>query len=160
MVGCLLGTLVLFSGTSPKPGPTIGSAAQEFRLPGIHQAEISLQQFKGKVVVLNFWATWCAPCQEEMPVLEGVSKTFGDRIVVVGVNSQESESRVSDFIHQNQITFPVALDGSGELANLYLVNHYPTTFFIDSKGILRSLHIGQMNEQQVYAYLRETGVED
>ena len=79
-----------------------------------------------------------------MPLLQGIYDSHSDQLVVIGVNSQENESDVQRFTLQNNISFPIALDASGELVRKFLVNGYPTTFMIDSQGVLRNLHIGEL----------------
>ncbi len=159
LFGALLGGAILLSSKTPNKGAVVGSKVDDFNLPGIDAESISLSQFRGKIIVLNFWATWCIPCKEEMPLLEGIYQTFGEKLVVIGVNAQESESEIRSFIDQNQITFPIVFDSSGELARKFLINGYPTTFFLDSAGILRNLHIGELREDILRGYLLELGVQ-
>lgn len=159
LIGAFLGGVILLSSKTSNKGPVIGSKVDDFTLPGIGTNAISLSQFRGKIIVLNFWATWCIPCKKEMPLLEGIYQTLGDNLVVIGVNAQESESEIRNFIDQNQITFPIVVDTSGELARKFLINGYPTTFFLDSAGILRNLHIGEMREDILRGYLVELGVQ-
>ncbi len=159
LFGALLGGLILLSSAAPKQGPVIGSKVDDFSLPGIETQTVSLSQYRGKIIVLNFWATWCVPCKDEMPLLEKVYQSSGDKLVVIGVNSQESKSDVQKFIDQYQITFPIALDASGELTRKFLVNGYPTTFLIDSNGVMRNLHIGELREDLLKGYISEMGVQ-
>ncbi len=154
-----MGGLVLFSSAAPKHGPTIGSEIDDFDLPGIDGQTISLSQYRGKIILLNFWATWCEPCKNEMPLLQGIYDSHSDQLVVIGVNSQENESDVQRFTLQNNISFPIALDASGELVRKFLVNGYPTTFMIDSQGVLRNLHIGELKPNILQGYLAELGVQ-
>jgi thiol-disulfide isomerase/thioredoxin len=159
LLGALLGGLILFSNATPKQGPVIGSKVDDFSLPGLDAQPVSLSQFRGKIILLNFWATWCVPCQAEMPLLQKTYQSSGGKLVVIGVNSQESETDVKNFIAQNQITFPIALDDSGEITRKFLINGYPTTFMIDSSGILRNLHIGELKEDILQKYLSELGAQ-
>jgi cytochrome c biogenesis protein CcmG/thiol:disulfide interchange protein DsbE len=159
LLGTVLGGLVIFSSAAPKRGPVIGSMLEDFVLPGINKQTISLNQYRGKTIILNFWATWCVPCKDEMPLLQSIYQTSGEKLVVIGVNSQESEGDVQRFIDQNFINFPIALDASGEITRKFQINGYPTTFLIDSKGILRNLHIGVLREDLLQSYLAELGVQ-
>ena len=159
LLGAILGGLVLFSSAAPKQGPVIGSEVGDFALPGIEGQSISLSQYRGKAILLNFWATWCVPCKDEMPLLQEVFDSHSDQLVVIGVNSQESEIDVQRFISENGISFPIALDESGEIARKFLVNGYPTTFLIDQKGVLRNLHIGELRVDILKGYLAELGVQ-
>ena len=94
-----------------------------------------LSDWQGHPVVINFWATWCSPCKEEMP---SFVKAYGERsqdgLVIIGMNAGESASQAAAFMQSHQMTFPVALDEQGELQQLYGVRGLPTTFFIDRQG--------------------------
>lgn len=156
--GVGLGAAILVSGSSSKPGPEIGAQVDDFSLPGIQAPSIKLSDFRGKVVVLNFWATWCIPCKDEMPLLQKYADALGSSVVVIGINSQEQAPDVKAYIEANHIRFPIALDLSGEITRRFQINGYPTTFFVNQKGILRSEHIGALREDLLLGYLQGVGV--
>jgi peroxiredoxin len=143
---------IIFSTTSAQQSDTTfnqipqkGFSAPDFLLQDISGQEINLQDFQGQAIILNFWATWCPPCKAEMPDLQNVYLQFqGKGLVVIGINrtDQENYSEVSDFILANQITFPVLLDPTGEIAKKYNVSALPTTFFIQPDGIIHKVIIG------------------
>jgi thiol-disulfide isomerase/thioredoxin len=102
-------------------------------------APVSLDELRGRPLVLNFWATWCPPCDEEMPALEALYRQQGsDGVQVVTVNLQETPDVVASYLAEKGLTLPVLLDSAGELAGELDVTYLPTTFFVDEAGIIRS----------------------
>ena len=127
------------------PSPRQGFSAPDFSAELLDGSQFSLSGLLGQPVVLNVWATWCPPCKAEMPALEKVYKEFKDQgLVLVGLNltSQDSEKDVVEFVQENRLTFPVALDRDGTVQRKYQISGYPTTFFIDRAGIIRSVVVG------------------
>jgi peroxiredoxin len=117
-----------------KPNPM--RAAKEFRVATPDHRELALSEFKGKVVFLNFWATWCKPCEEEMPSMERLYQRFKDKGLVVLAISADAEGAgvVTPYVKKHQLTFPVGLDPKVSVATLYGVWALPSTFIIDKKG--------------------------
>jgi peroxiredoxin len=117
-----------------RPNPV--SAAKEFRVAALDKGELALSEFKGKVVFLNFWATWCKPCEEEMPSMERLYQRFRDRGLVVLAISADAEGAnvVTPYVKRHQLTFPVGLDPKMSVTTLYGVWALPSTFIIDKKG--------------------------
>ena len=94
-------------------------------------------------MLLNFWATWCAPCREEMPALETLARELGPRgLTVVGVNFKESRSQVEAFIQEHKLTFPMLLDSTGQVAERYQVFALPVTFLVDRRGMVVGTVLG------------------
>jgi peroxiredoxin len=112
--------------------------APEFSLPDINGKKISLSDFKGKVILLNFWATWCGPCTAEMPSLNRLYAAFkNDGFVVLAVSIDPSDKPVRSFVSAKGITFPVLMDPDKEAYfDLYAVFALPTSFLIDRKGMI------------------------
>jgi thiol-disulfide isomerase/thioredoxin len=100
---------------------------------------------KGRAVVLNFWATWCAPCKEELPSLQTLHELGGGDPVVIGINVRETASHVKRFIASTGMTFPVVLDPQGELAKRFGVSAYPTTLLIAPDGQIRWRILGEVD---------------
>lgn len=109
--------------------------AEDFILEDLRGSMVSLKDFQGKVIFLNFWASWCGPCRIEMPAMELLWQIFqDDDFVILAVDVREKRDEVSSFIENNRYTFPVLLDSWGRVANIYSVRYYPTTFLIDREG--------------------------
>ncbi|NHM28516.1 TlpA family protein disulfide reductase [Desulfofundulus sp. TPOSR] len=128
-------------------GTEVGQRAPDFTLTTTGGKEVSLSNFRGRPVVLNFWATWCPPCREEMPAIQSFYEKRGREIQVLAVNltaSEKSAAHVKDFLKAGGFTFPVLLDTRNTAAQEYLVRAIPTTFFIDREGIIRAKHTGPM----------------
>lgn len=124
----------------------VGHPAPDFLLPGLGGEWLRLSDWRGeKAVIVNFWATWCPPCQEEMPDFERLRERRGHEVEIVAVNLYEPEEQVEPFIASLGLTFPVALDRDGEVSRRYLVRPLPTSFFIDRDGIIRARYFGLMS---------------
>jgi peroxiredoxin len=118
-----------------------GAQAPDFTLEALDGQAISLRDFKGKVVFLNFWATWCPPCKAEMPAMEQLYRKFKEKgLVVVAVNQYDEKGKVMRFVADGGYTFPVPLDSEGVASDKYKVRFLPITFIIDREGKL----IGQV----------------
>lgn len=136
---------VLFSGSAQAVSPSaiIGKPAPAFDLEKPDGGRISLASLKGSVVILTFWATWCAPCKVEMPTLEEAYKKHGGKgVTVVGVNFQQEKPQIKKFTESNKLTFPIAMDVDGKTADAYNIPGLPTTFFIGADGVLAGYHEG------------------
>ncbi|MDR2484194.1 MAG: TlpA family protein disulfide reductase [Treponema sp.] len=111
------------------------SQSIDFSLPLLDGGALTLSSLKGKVVLLNFWATWCPPCRQEMPSMEALYRRFKDMgLAFLAVDIQESNRQVGGFMKDFGLTFPVALDASGSISNKYGIRGIPTTFVIDRDG--------------------------
>ncbi len=133
------------SSRAPSPGTQESSQAPDFRLPGLDGEEVSLSDFRGRPVLLNFWATWCGPCRIEMPFLQEVfedEKWIDQGLVVLAVNLGESPGAVSQFVDDYGLSFPVVLDVNLEAAGHYNIRAIPATYFIDKNGIMIDRQIG------------------
>ncbi|MBI4636671.1 MAG: TlpA family protein disulfide reductase [Candidatus Rokubacteria bacterium] len=124
--------------------PSRATAATDFTVPGLTGQTLRLSDFKGKVVLLNFWATWCPPCKEEMPSMERLYRRYKDKgftILAVSIDSG-SAAPVAAFVKKFGLTFPIGLDPEFAVANLYTVRALPSTFLIDRSGALTALAMG------------------
>lgn len=134
--------------------------APGFTLQTLDGKQLSLADFKGKVVVLNFWATWCPPCVREIPRLVRISEQYAQQdLVVLGVNTtyQDDQAKVASFARDQGISYPVLLDTTGEVGQLYPARLMPTTFLIDREGRIVHTKVGEVDEatlrEQVLALL-------
>ncbi|MFZ5631689.1 MAG: TlpA family protein disulfide reductase [Bacillota bacterium] len=140
---------------SVQTGTETGQLAPDFTLTGPDGKEVSLSSFRGKPVMLNFWATWCPPCKEEMPAIQKFFTQRGQEMQVLAVNltvSEKAPDQVGDFLKSNGYTFPVLLDKKGDTARQYLVRYIPTTYFIDKRGIIRDKHTGPLTPDMLEAF--------
>jgi peroxiredoxin len=109
--------------------------APDFAVPDLHGNTVRLSGLRGKVVLLNLWATWCPPCREEMPSMESVWGRLRDRgLVLLAVSEDEEAARVAPFVTEMKLSFPVLLDPRHEVGDRYGVWGYPETFVIDRNG--------------------------
>ncbi|WP_169338748.1 redoxin domain-containing protein [Heyndrickxia acidiproducens] len=140
-----------------EPPPTLvkGTAAPGFSLQGLNQKTIRLSDFKGKKVLLNFWATWCPPCKKEMPMLEQFYKKHQSEFTVIAVNL-DTGADVKRFAKNYGLTFPVLLDKNQETSHAYNVMALPTTYLLDENGKILDIQIGQLTDRQLKKW-RNTG---
>jgi cytochrome c biogenesis protein CcmG, thiol:disulfide interchange protein DsbE len=132
--------------------PDLGRAAPLFTLPHLgNDEELSLASLRGKVVVLNFWASWCNPCKGEAPLLESVWNRYKDKgVVVVGVDAQDFDVDAQRFVDNAGITYPVVRDRHGSTLGHYGVTGFPETWFIDARGRLVGEHVvGPLTEEDL-----------
>jgi len=130
---------------SSSPSPREGFLAPDFTLDTLQGEKVTLSHLRGKIVVVNFWATWCLPCRKETPALEKAYEQYEDSgIVILGVNltNQDSVSDVESFVQEFKLTYPILLDRDGSVSNLYQIEGLPTTFFINREGIIRTVIVG------------------
>ena len=122
----------------------VGSTAPDFTLPDLDGKAVTLSGLRGRVVVLTFFASWCHPCEQDMPILERAQRDLGDRIAVVGVNYQDFPNDSRDFVRRLGVTFPALIEDSTDnpVAARYDVHAMPDTLFIDANGIVRDRLFG------------------
>lgn len=129
--------------SAPLVSLTAGQAAPDFALQTPDGQTVHLSDFKGQPVLLNFWATWCGPCAIEMPALEQVYRKYQDQgLVVLGINQGEAGERVTQYLRNNNLSFPSVLDTETSIARQYRVTGYPTTWLVDADGTLRQVRRG------------------
>lgn len=139
-----------------QPGSVeVGAPAPDFLLTAPNGELVALSDFRGKTVVLNFWATWCSPCRAEMPDLQAVfnERESEDDFAVVGVDFGEPTGAVQSFIDEFDLSFPIAIDSDLSVAKHYGVRGLPASFFIDAQGIVRAVHLGA-----VFGHLLPDGI--
>ena len=150
MVGVVLlasGSLVWGMGSRV---PAVGTTAEDFQLTDLDGKLQSLSQYRGKVVLVNFWATWCKPCTTEMPAMQTTYDKLRDKgFVVLAINELEDEAKVREHIKQHGHTFPVLMDRDNKVANQFGVFGLPVSVFIDEKGVVREYIKGGLLTEQV-----------
>jgi Peroxiredoxin len=136
-------TGLLWLGTAQAASERLSGPAPDFVLKSASGANVRLSELRGDVVMINFWATWCGPCRQEMPLLEqlyGKYKALG--FTLLGVNVEEDDAKARQFLKDVPVSFPVLFDKANEVSKLYKVNAMPSTVLIDRDGNLRYLHRG------------------
>jgi len=128
----------------PSVGTEIGELAPDFTSTTLEGETITLSDFRGQIVLVNDFATWCGPCQAETPDLVDVYNAEGSDVVFIGLNLQESEAKVAEFKEQYNIPYPLVMDSDGKVTELYRPVGLPTSWFIDSDGLVRYVHAGPM----------------
>ncbi len=148
----LLALLLLFSGCEPSPAPPAAERAADFVLELFDGARFDMGAQRGKVVVINFFASWCVSCGEESPMLERVSKTYsGKPVRFVMVAVEDTETKAREFLAKKEVHIAAGLDRSGEIKTAYGIYGMPTTFFVDRAGKVSYMHAGAIGEQLLRA---------
>lgn len=144
----LLLYFALFSQTQvpQTAGVSVGKSAPNFTLKTLEGKEISLSDLRGKVVLVNFWATWCPPCREEMPLFEEVYKKYKNRgFEILAISTDTSADAVKEFVKEFKVSFPVLMD-DGKVSSSYGIQGLPTSFLIDREGKVIKIRLGKYRE--------------
>lgn len=145
---------------SLETAPTQGALAPDFSLFNLEGEQITLSELRGHPVMINLWATWCAPCRIEMPHIQDRFERYaGEGFLVLAVDFDEPADIVADFRDELGLTFDILLDPGAEVQELYRNRNYPSTFFIDENGVIQVQHIGLMTEGQLDENLAAIGLE-
>lgn len=131
-------------------GLKVGDVAPDFELTTLSGEAVKLEDYRGKRVFVNFWATWCPPCREEMPDMQKLYDETDVEILAVNMTASEnSKAGVSKFIDDNAFSFPVPVDPEGRVTDLYEVRAYPTSYLIDSEGRIAHIALGAMDYERM-----------
>ena len=146
--GCMGGSRNFQAGAQSTDSGTArwaGKEAPNFALKDLQGNIVQLSDFRGKPVLINFWASWCPPCKEEMPAIEKAYQKYKDQgWVFLGLDMKEDAATVSKFVKDGKYSWTFLLDSNGTAANSYLVTGVPETYLIDSKGLVQDFKIGGM----------------
>ena len=131
--------------------PTVGMQAEDFSLLDLEGKSQSLSQYRGKIVLVNFWATWCKPCTTEMPAMQAIYNKLRDKgFVVLAINELEDDAKVREHIKRYGHTFPVLMDRDNKVANQFGVFGLPVSVFIDQEGRVQEyIKGGLLTEQKI-----------
>ena len=133
----------------------VGGPAPDFELELFDGGKVRLSDFEGKVVVLNFWASWCPPCREEMPGFERTWLAYRDQgVVFVGVAVQDYEPDSRAFVEETGVTYPIGMDRTGRIVRSYRPTSMPTTFLIDREGVISRRISNYANEGMLKIFLK------
>lgn len=135
-----------------------GQHAAAWTLPDLRHpgAELSLARYRGRPLVLNFWASWCPPCRKEMPALAAVARHLSGRVDFVGVDTNDQRSAALAFAAHTGVAYPLAYDAHGNVAGTYGVYGLPTTFFISSTGVILGRQVGGMSKPRLQQLIQQT----
>lgn len=139
--------------TDNLPGLRVGEEAPNFELKTLDGKKVKLSDYRGKKVILNFWATWCPPCKAEMPDIQKYYNEADDDVEILAVNI-DPQYDVKKFVREANVTFPVLLDSDDEVNTLYRILTIPTTYFIDGEGIIRSKHLSVMTIEIIREHIK------
>jgi peroxiredoxin len=154
-------TLLPALGSATEPLPT-GAPAPDFALNNLAGKSVSLGDYKGQIVLMNFWGSYCGPCRKEFPILDQISHQYhGKGVTLVGINVEHDSAAAVDWLKETPVSFPILLDVDSKVSKLYRVEGMPNTVILDRKGnvryVHRSYHAGVENEyiDQIRALMRE-----
>jgi peroxiredoxin len=137
-------------------GVAEGERARDFTLKTLDGSQISLRDYEGQVVLVNFWGTWCPPCADEIPDLEAVYQARqDDGFVILGVNVRDHPQMVESFVADLGVSYPVVLDEADQVSQEYRVRGLPLSVLVDRDGVIRVRHIGYLSAEQLLQYLAE-----
>jgi len=140
-------------------GLDVGNLAPDFILMSLEGNNVQLSSLRGKkAVVVNFWATWCPPCRDEMPAFEDIFVNNKDKLDILGVNLQESERAISNFLLEIPVTYPLLLDPDIKVKELYNVFTQPVTYFIDKDGIIVDKKFGPLTPKEIEDKFGKLGI--
>ncbi|MEE8318786.1 MAG: redoxin family protein [Dehalococcoidales bacterium] len=129
--------------SSAGTAPEVGKLAPDFQLSNLEGQSVSLSDFRGQPVLVNFWASWCGPCRYEMPFLQQIhEEQAANGLVVLGINLGESPGEVREFMGEFGLTFTTLLDSEQDVALMYNVRSIPTTLLIDENGVIQGRKVG------------------
>jgi peroxiredoxin len=127
------------------PAPLPHHPAPDLALAQLDSTTVTLRDLRGKVVLINIWATWCPPCRAEMPAIQQAYAEYRDRgFIVLAVNQREDATAITPFLEQYGLTFPILLDRAGQASATYQASALPSSFFVDRRGVIRTVYHGPM----------------
>lgn len=149
-------TPVVTATVAVQEGPMKGFRGPDFDLIDIHTGEhVKLSELRGKGVFLNFWATWCPPCKEEMPDIQSLYPEYKDSVAFIGISGsvEDTAEKAKAFVDENHFVWQFVHDPDSDASAAYFSESIPTSYFLDKDGIIRALHVGQMTPDQIKGYL-------
>ncbi len=157
-----LSIYLLLVGVTVSHAAELSGKAPDFTLKSMNGKNLKLSEFRGQVVMLNFWASWCAPCRQEMPLLEDLYKKYKPLgFTLLGVNVEQDSSKASTLLRSIKVSFPILFDNQNKVSKLFTVSAMPTTVIVDRDGNMRYLHQGYKPgyeleyQKQIRSLLRE-----
>lgn len=150
IIAVAVGMIGFSMSASGSPRVEVGKKAPDFTLSDLSGNKVTLSDLKGKVVLLNFFATWCPPCRDEASDVDAFSREYQSRdIVVLAVDLKEDPAIVREFMTRNKLSFPVVMDDTGKVSDLYRITGVPTWFIIDRNGFIKAVKEGPMSKSEM-----------
>ena len=136
----------------------VGKAAPAISLPLLTPGKpFALDEYKGKAVLLDFWASWCGPCRAQAPIIDRVAKTFeAEGLVVVGVNTSDAEEDARAYLRAHAFSYPIAFDGDRSVASAYGVTSFPTMVLVSKDGTVKAVRTGLTSADTLASLVRDT----
>ncbi len=155
------GTPVAGVGVIDPERPEVGERVPDFALADARAPQVvrRLSDYRGRPIVLNFYASWCLPCRREIPAFQAAQEGLGDSVVFLGINKEESRDLAVGILEEFDAKYPALLDSDGAIARHWRVGGLPVTFFIDADFVLRGIRLGEVSEAVLAAQLGEIGLE-
>jgi cytochrome c biogenesis protein CcmG/thiol:disulfide interchange protein DsbE len=139
-------------------GPVIGAAAVPFELKTLDGSPAGLESYHGKPLILSFFASWCDPCREEMPLINEIAAKASGNYQVLGIAVEDSRAAVTDYVTEAKLVFPIALDLNSTVKRSYRIFGPPATFFIDGQGVIRDIALGPISADRIKAAFKKLGI--
>jgi cytochrome c biogenesis protein CcmG/thiol:disulfide interchange protein DsbE len=144
--------------TGKNSAPVIGAAAIAFDLKSLDGKSVGLESFRGKPLMMNFFASWCDPCRDEMPLINELAAKAGkDGYKVLGIAVEDTRAAVMQYAQEAQLVFPIALDVNSQVKRSHRIFGPPATFFIDAQGVIRDIVLGPMTPERAREGLKKAG---
>ena len=156
-LGIVLASM-LFASSAFASSVKLSEPAPDFTLKSLEGSNLRLEEYRGQVVLINFWASWCGPCRQEMPVLDRLHQRYEDTgFAVLGVNVEGEERPARELVEKTNVTFPVVIDDGQKVSELYDLKAMPSTVVVDRDGVVRYVHRGYKpgDEEVVKQLIRE-----
>lgn len=143
---------------APNPGPALGRSAIAFNLQILDGKPANLETFRGKPLIVNFFASWCDPCRDEMPLITDLAAKARGNYQILGIAVEDTRAAITEYVKEAKINFPVALDLNSTVKRSYRIFGPPATFFIDGQGVIRDIVLGPMTRERALEALKKTGL--
>lgn len=145
---------------APPVGVEVGNTGPELTLPNLMGDLVSLSDYRGQPVMINFWAVWCGFCRTELPEMQSAYEEHKDSgFVILAIDVMEDPESVGAFAEELGLTFPILLDRKGEVSRSYRVRGLPTSYFVDQNGVIIGKQLGPIDREWIERYLARAGVE-